>query len=157
MTSGGKKFKEKIKKLGISLKIICLPKSTGTAMEAAWAVGCQLGQIAKSIVFKTGSGKPILVITSGANRVDEKKLAKILGEEVQKADADFVKEKTGFAVGGVPPFGHKQKISTFIDKDLFKFSEIWAAAGDPFSVFKTTGEELQKISGGKVMKIKQTA
>ena len=153
MSSGGDKFRKKVKKLGLKLEVISLPQSTRTAVEAAQAVGCQLGQIAKSIIFKTKSGQPVLVITSGANRVDEKKVEKILGEKIQKADADFVKKETGFAIGGVPPFGHKKKITTFIDKDLFNFSEIWAAAGDSFSVFKTTARDLVKISGGQVIEV----
>jgi len=154
MSTGREEFRKKVKSLGFKVEIVSLPQSTRTAIEAAQAVGCQLGQIAKSIVFRSEKEEPVLVIASGVNRVNERKLEKILGEKVQKADADFVKQKTGFAIGGVPPFGHKEKIITFIDKDLFSFSEIWAAAGDSFSVFKTTGEELVKISGGRVAEIK---
>ena len=154
MSSGQGKFREKVKSLGLKLEIVSLPQSTKTAVEAAQAIGCQLGQIAKSIIFKTESGKPVLAITGGANRVDEKKLEKILGEKIEKADAEFVKQKTGFAIGGVPPFGHQKKITTFIDKDLFNFSEIWAAAGDSFSVFKTTARDLVKISGARVIEVK---
>jgi prolyl-tRNA editing enzyme YbaK/EbsC (Cys-tRNA(Pro) deacylase) len=96
----------------------------------------------------------VLVIASGANRVDEKKLEKILGEKIQKADVDFIKKETGFVIGRVSLFGHKKKITTFIDKDLFSFSEIWAAAGDSFSVFKTTAGDLAKISGAQVIEVK---
>jgi Cys-tRNA(Pro) deacylase len=154
MSSGADVFQKKIDFLGLKLKIVSLPQSTRTAVEAARAVGCQLGQIAKSIVFQSEKGNPVLVIASGANRIDEKKLEKVLGEKIKKADADFVRQETGFVVGGVPPFGHKKKITTFIDKDLFNFSEIWAAAGDSFSVFKTTASELVKISGAVVFEVK---
>lgn len=153
--SGGEKFRKIIKKMGISLKIIRLSSSTHTALEAAQVVGCQVAQIAKSIVFKTYSGKPVLVIASGVNKVDEEKLAKILKEKVQKADADFVKENTGYVIGGIPPFGHIRPIKTFIDKDLFSFSEIWAAGGDEFSVFKISPFELKLITKGKVKNIKK--
>ncbi len=146
-------FLRESKKLGLSLVVKRLPSSTRTALEASLAVGCQIDQIAKSIIFETLEKEPVLVVTSGKNRVNEEKLAKILGKEVKKADPDFVKENTGFAIGGVPPFGHKKKIKTFIDKDLFNFSEIWAAAGDSFSVFKTTGEELRRITGGEVIEV----
>jgi len=154
MPTGQEEFRRKAKSLGLKLEIVSLPQSTRTAAEAAQAVGCQLGQIAKSIVFQSEKGNPVLVIASGANRIDEEKLEKILGEKIQKADADFVRQETGFVIGGVPPFGHKKKIITFIDKDLFNFSEIWAAAGDSFSVFKTTASELAKITDGQVIEVK---
>jgi len=154
MSTGQEEFRKKAKSLGLKLEIVSLPQSTRTAAEAAQAVGCQLGQIAKSIVFQSEKGNPVLVIASGANRIDEEKLEKILGEKIQKADADFVRQETGFVIGGVPPFGHKKKIVTFIDKDLFNFSEIWAAAGDSFSVFKTTASELVKITDGQLIEVK---
>jgi len=154
MSTGQEEFRKKAKSLGLKLEIVSLPQSTRTAAEAAQAVGCQLGQIAKSIVFQSEKGNPVLVIASGANRIDEEKLEKILDEKIQKADADFVRQETGFVIGGVPPFGHKKKIVTFIDKDLFNFSEIWAAAGDSFSVFKTTANELVQITGGRVIEVK---
>jgi len=154
MSSGVDVFQKKIDFLGLKLKIVSLPQSTKTAVEAARAVGCQLGQIAKSIVFQSEKGNPVLVIASGANRIDEKKLEKVLGEKIKKADANFVRQETGFVIGGVPPFGHKKRIITFIDKDLFNFSEIWAAAGDPFSVFKTTASELVKITDGQLIEVK---
>ena len=154
MSTGQEEFRKKAKSLGLKLEIVSLPQSTRTAIEAAQAVGCQLGQIAKSIVFQSEKGNPVLVIASGANRIDEERLEKILGEKIQKADADFVRQETGFVIGGVPPFGHQKKIITFIDKDLFNFSEVWAAAGDSFSVFKTTASELAKITGGRVIGVK---
>lgn len=155
MSKGRSEFEKKMEEQGIHLEIFPLSRSTRTAVEAAQAIDCQLGQIAKSIVFETASGKPVLVIASGANRIDEKKLGELLGERVHKAGADFVQKATGFAIGGVPPFGHPKPIKTFIDDDLLAFSEVWAAAGDPFSVFKTTSRFLQKASGAKVVAIAQ--
>lgn len=130
------------------------PKLTRTAKEAADALGCQIEQIAKSIIFKTKKNqKPILVIASGPNRVNEQKIKLILGEEIEKANADFVKEKTGFVIGGVPPWGHKEKIITFIDKDLEKYATIWASSGKTNSVFELSFEDLIKNSHGKVVNI----
>ena len=100
-----------------------LPASTRTSVEAAQAIGCQVGQIAKSLVFKTGdSQQPVLVITSGANRVDEARISALLGEPIGKADADFVRKHTGFVIGGVPPVGHTELLKTFIDEDLLSFA-----------------------------------
>ncbi|MBP8591267.1 YbaK/EbsC family protein [Candidatus Shapirobacteria bacterium] len=155
MTKGAGRFRKEAKKLGIQAEIFCLPQPTRTAFEAAEAINCRVGQIAKSIIFKTASGKPILVVASGASRIDEKKLSRLLGEEIFKADANFVHRVTGFAIGGVPPFAHLKPIKTFLDKDLFTFSEVWAAAGDQFSVFKTTPQFLQKVSHGEVVAIAQ--
>lgn len=127
-------------------------QTTRTAADAAIAVKCGIGQIAKSIVFKTKTTqKPVLVIASGINRISEGKIAKILKEGVEKADADFVLEKTGYTIGGVPPAGHKELLLTFIDEDLLKFQEIWAAAGSAHAVFKLTPEELIKISKGQII------
>ncbi len=148
-------FEKKMEEQGIRLEVFRLSRSTRTAVEAAQAIGCQLGQIAKSIIFETASGKPVLVVASGTNRIDEKKLGDLLGERIGKAGADFVQKATGFAIGGVPPFGHPKPIKTFIDEDLLAFSEVWAAAGDPFSVFKTTPQFLQKASEAKVAVIAQ--
>ena len=107
------------------------------------------------MIFKgKQSGKAILIIASGANRVDEKKIKSILGEKVEKPDADFVREQTGFVIGGVPPVGHTQKLETLIDEDLLKFDEIWGAAGTPNAVFKLAPQELVKMTGGKIANIK---
>lgn len=120
---------------GYELNVTEFPESTRTAQEAADAIGCTVGQIAKSLIFKgKTSQKPILIITSGANRVNEKKVKEYIGEKLGKADADFVREHTGFAIGGVPPVGHIKPITTYIDEDLMQYDEIWAAAGTPNSV-----------------------
>ena len=117
---------------GYELNVTEFPESTRTAQEAADAIGCTVGQIAKSLIFKgKTSQKPILIITSGANRVNEKKVKEYIGEKLGKADADFVREHTGFAIGGVPPVGHIKPITTYIDEDLMQYDEIWAASGNP--------------------------
>ena len=140
---------------GFSYQVVELPDSTRTAGEAAAAVGCTVGQIAKSLIFagKT-SGHAILVIASGANRVDERKVAALTGESVHRPAADFVRAQTGFVIGGIPPIGHAAPLRTLIDADLLSFSEIWAAAGHPNAVFRLTPAELVEITGGEVVEIK---
>jgi len=139
---------------GLSSQVVELPGSTRTAQEAAQAVGCRVEQIAKSLVFQGKTTKrPVLVVASGANRVNEKKLRDLLSEPVKKADADFVREHTGFAIGGVPPAGLANPMEIFIDEDLFKYEEIWAAAGTPHAVFKLTAADLVKITQGKVVTV----
>ncbi|MGI6537211.1 MAG: YbaK/EbsC family protein [Caldicoprobacterales bacterium] len=129
--------------------------STRTAQEAADVIGCTVGQIAKSLIFKgKTSQKPILIITSGSNRVNEKAVKEYTGEKLEKADADFVLKHTGFAIGGVPPVGHAAPITTYIDEDLMQYDEIWAAAGTPNSVFKLTPEILLEITKGRIIKVK---
>ncbi|MGI5826309.1 MAG: YbaK/EbsC family protein [Patescibacteria group bacterium] len=145
---------EVLKKMGFDFEVKEFPQTTRTAQEAADAIGCSVSQIAKSIIFKGNqTQKPYLVIASGSNRVNEKVIEEKVGEAVEKADADFVRQKTGFVIGCVAPFGHKEPMLTFIDEDLLRFQEIWASAGTPNTVFKLTPRELQKISGGKVINI----
>jgi prolyl-tRNA editing enzyme YbaK/EbsC (Cys-tRNA(Pro) deacylase) len=145
---------ESLASFGINARVIELPASARTAPEAAKAVGCRVEQIAKSLVFRgLTSGRPVLVVTSGANRVDEERLAALLGEPVRQAEPDFVRERTGFSIGGVPPVGHFQGIETFLDEDLFRLEEIWAAAGTPNAVFKIRFADLVAIAGGRVVAI----
>lgn len=149
LSASARRVQEALRGFGLPLEVVELPASTRTAAEAAQAAGCAVGQIAKSLVFHAQrSGKPILVIASGANRVDETRLARLLGEPVDKADAAFVREHTGFAIGGVPPVGHTQALSTYIDDDLFRYAEIWAAAGTPHAVFRLSPADLLRITGG---------
>ena len=144
-----------LEKIGLRLQVVELPESTRSAQEAAQAIGCSVSQIAKSLVFRTqNTGQPLLVIASGTNRVNEKTLEALVGEAIVKADADFVRQYTGFAIGGVPPVGHTGQIQTFIDEDLLKFAEIWAAAGTPHAVFRLTGDDLLKATGGKVISVR---
>ena len=132
-----------------------LPESTRSAAEAAKAVGCTVAQIAKSLIFEmVKSHRPVLVITSGSNRVDEARVGELIGEPIHKADADFVRQRTGYAIGGVPPLGHLEPIETYIDADLLENERIWAAAGAPRAVFELSPTELVEMSGGKVVDIK---
>jgi prolyl-tRNA editing enzyme YbaK/EbsC (Cys-tRNA(Pro) deacylase) len=142
--------------LGFSNQVIELPDSTRTSAEAAAAVGCTVGQIAKSLIFQgRESGRPLLVIASGSNRVNEKRLAEQFGEKLKKPDADFVRNQTGFVIGGVAPVGHSQPLTTLIDEDLLQHQEIWAAAGHPNAVFSLTPNELVRMTGGQVLALKQ--
>ncbi|MBI5959799.1 MAG: YbaK/EbsC family protein [Chloroflexi bacterium] len=135
-------------------QVIELPDSTRTAAEAAAAIGCTVAQIAKSLVFKGAeSGAPVLVIASGTNRVDTGKLAALIGESLVKPDADYVREKTGFVIGGVAPVGHSAPLRTFVDIDLRQYADIWAAAGTPRAVFKLTPADLEQMTGGTVIEV----
>jgi Cys-tRNA(Pro) deacylase len=155
LSSSARKVQDALNKYGLSCQVVEMPQSTRTADDAARAVGCQVGQIVKSLVFQgKQSHQAILVATSGANRVNEKKIATLISELLSKADADFVREKTGFAIGGVPPVGHTQPIRIFIDEDLMQYDEIWAAAGTPRAVFKLSPRDLQKITDGQVVSVK---
>lgn len=129
-------------------------QTTRTSAEAATAIGCEVAQIAKSLVFKgRQSGKAILVIASGVNRVNEKRIASLAGEPIERPDADFVRQQTGFVIGGVPPVGHNSALETWIDEDLSQFEVIWAAAGTPFAVFKLSPADLPRMTGGTVTSI----
>lgn len=156
LSSSAQRVQDALTAIGVKIQVIELPASTRTSAEAAEAVGCQVGQIAKSLIFKKQvSEQPVLVIASGANRVSEARLAALVGEPVEKADADFVRVHTGFAIGGVPPIGHLRKLQTFIDEDLLEYQEIWAAAGTPHAVFRLTPQELIALTGGQVTTVKK--
>lgn len=129
------------------------PEGTRTAEDAARAIGCAQGQIVKSLVFEAG-GRPVIALVSGTNRLDTKRLAQLAGEPVVKADADATRAATGFAIGGVPPFGHAQPLPVYVDRDLLEFDLVWAAAGRPDSVFAITPQRLLEISGGESADLK---
>jgi prolyl-tRNA editing enzyme YbaK/EbsC (Cys-tRNA(Pro) deacylase) len=149
------KVQDVLTKLGFQYQVVESPRTTRSAADAAQAIGCQVEQIAKSLVFRTGeTGRAILVIASGPNRVNEKELAHRCGEPIEKADADFVKDRTGFAIGGVPPIGHSRPLVTFIDEDLLRYEEIWAAAGTPNAVFRLSSGDLAAMTKGKVLPVK---
>ncbi|MFO7944132.1 MAG: YbaK/EbsC family protein [Anaerolineales bacterium] len=153
--TSAERVRHALQKSGLDGQVVELPESTRTAVDAAHAVHCEVKQIAKSLIFKTReSGQAILVITSGANRVNEKVVGSIVGEEIAVANANFVREQTGFAIGGVSPVGLIQKIPIFIDQDLLQVDEIWAAAGTPRSVFKVLPAQLLEITEGKVISVK---
>jgi len=154
-SSSVQKVQEELKRLGFSNEVMELQATTRTSAEAAQAAGCQVGQIAKSIVFRAQkTDQPVLVIASGPNRVNEKRVEELISEPLGKADANYVRHKTGFVIGGVPPIGHLEKLEVFIDEDLLQYEEIWAAAGSPHAVFRLTPADLIKMTGGRVMSIK---
>jgi len=154
LSPSAKKVQAALQSLGYHHQIIEHEETTRTAEEAAATIGCEVGQIVKSLIFKTKqTSKAILVIASGSNQVDEKIIRREIGEKIGRADAEFVREQTGFAIGGVPPVGLIQNLLTFIDEDLLEYNEIWAAAGSPNAVFKMTPNELMEMSDGKVMKL----
>lgn len=134
--------------LGPDFQVVEFEESTRTAAEAAAAVGCDVAQIAKSLIFRAKeSGRSVLVVACGSNRVDEKAVARLLGEKIERADADFVRRATGFAIGGVPPIGHAEQPVIFLDADLQSFDTIWAAAGTPNAVFRLTPARLAALTG----------
>jgi prolyl-tRNA editing enzyme YbaK/EbsC (Cys-tRNA(Pro) deacylase) len=140
--------------LGDRFKVLEFDASTRTAADAAAAIGCEVAEIAKSLVFRAAnSGRAVLIIASGVDRVDEKKAAAVLGEPIARADADFVREATGFAIGGVPPVGHKTKPIVLIEQSLMRFDEIWAAAGTPNAVFRLTPSDLVELTGGRTVAV----
>lgn len=154
LSPSAQKVQQALQALGVTLQVVELPDSTRTAIEAAQAVGCQVGQIVKSLVFKTKrSQRALLVIASGSNRVDEKLIEARIGEPLGKADAEFVRQQTGFAIGGVPPLGHASPLLTFIDQDLFQYERVWAAAGTPHAVFELNPADLARMTGGEIIPI----
>ena len=137
---------------GLDLQIRELEQSTRTAQDAADAVGCQLGQIVKSLIFRTVE-RPLLFLVSGKNRLDVAYVSAQLCITLEKADADFVRENTGFPIGGVPPVAHARQMDVFIDRDLMKYNLVWAAAGTPHAVFPIKSEDLPRITGGRLIDI----
>jgi prolyl-tRNA editing enzyme YbaK/EbsC (Cys-tRNA(Pro) deacylase) len=155
LSSSAQKIQDLLVSLGYEYTVIEHAESTRTAQEAADRAGCELGQIVKSLIFKgKESGKPILVLTSGANRVDEKRISGYAGEPIGRADADFVRTVTGFAIGGVPPIGHAQTMETYLDEDFLPYRTIWAAAGTPNAIFELKTGDLQKMTDGKITRVK---
>ena len=155
LRTSAERVRQALAALGHTAEIKEFAETTRTSADAAAAIGCTVAQIAKSLVFRAiASGRAVLVIASGANRVDEKRLAAALDDRIAKADATFVRDKTGFAIGGVAPVGHTEKPITFIDEDLLQHAEIWAAAGTPNAVFRLTPQALVAMTGGRVIAIK---
>jgi prolyl-tRNA editing enzyme YbaK/EbsC (Cys-tRNA(Pro) deacylase) len=151
------RFLEAARVLGHPVEVRRFPEGTRTAEDAARAIGCDVGQIVKSLVF-IADGTAVLALTSGANRADAARLATLLGaSEVRRASPEEARSATGFAVGGTPPFGHPERIRTFLDRDLLTFDEVWAACGTPDSVFRTTPGELGRTALAQVADLKETA
>lgn len=155
MSSSAQRFQQALEGLGIQTQAIELPQSTRTAKEAAEAIGCEIAQIAKSLIFRRlDTNRPVLVIASGANRVDEEVVSDYIGTQITMADAEFVRASTGYAIGGVPPFGHIAPIDDIIiDQDLLNYEVIWAAAGTPRSVFPISPEKLVEVVAGHVRRV----
>lgn len=140
---------------GLASTVTILPQLATTAQMAADALGVAVGQIVKSLCFRgADSDTPYLLLVSGANRVHEKRAGRVIGEGLERADADFVKAVTGFSIGGVSPFGHISALRTYLDEDLFEFDEIWAAAGNPRSVFRITPADLERTTGARRICVK---
>jgi prolyl-tRNA editing enzyme YbaK/EbsC (Cys-tRNA(Pro) deacylase) len=145
---------EALHALGVDTTIVYLEQAARTSAEAAAAVGCRVDQIAKSLVFRrVASDAPLLVIASGAHRVDEARLAAEIGEPLGKADAEFVRAHTGFAIGGVAPVGHPAPLTTLVDTYLLEWDRIWAAGGHPRTVFPLAPADLVRITGGRVIAV----
>ena len=154
LTPAAQRVSDALRLKGYAGEVLELAVSTRSAADAARAVGCEVARIVKSLVFRGASGgKPVLVLTSGSNRVDEAALGDRLGEGLERANADFVREHTGFAIGGVPPLGHTNPLRTIIDRDLMSHATVWAAAGTPSAVFEITPADLARLTGGEILQV----
>ena len=150
MSEANKKVIAALAELGIPCEINLLEYDTRTSFEAAQTLDCSVAQIAKSLIFRTTSQRALLAVTSGANRVDVKRLGDIVGETVLKADADFVRSATRFVIGGVAPVGMPASVATVFDRDLFRHEIVWAAAGTPNSLFPISRKDLFKLAADRI-------
>lgn len=148
----GSRFEDWLQEQGLGLEVRRYPAGTRTAVDAARAIGCDVAQIVKSLVF-TVDGQPVIVLVSGANRLDPGRLEALTGAPVGRADADAVRAATGYAIGGVPPFGHATPLPTYMDADLTAFDVVWAAAGRPDAVFPIAPGRLAELSGAQVAQL----
>jgi prolyl-tRNA editing enzyme YbaK/EbsC (Cys-tRNA(Pro) deacylase) len=149
------RFVREAEGLGLSVEVREFPEGTKTAQDAARAIGCDVAQIVKSLVFLAGD-EPFLALTSGPNRADTDKLAELMdGRPVRRADANEAREATGFAIGGTPPFGHPRRLRVLLDRDLLVHEVVWAAAGTPNSVFPIGPEDLLRASGAEAADLKE--
>ena len=145
---------EALKLRGFDFQVLELAASTRTAKDAAQALSCEVAQIVKSLVFRRKTAqKPFLLLVSGTNRVNERVVAAVVGDDIEKPDAEYVSELTGFPIGGVPPLAHKQSLETFIDKDLLRYEILWAAAGTPHAVFQFRSYDLQAMTDGVIIQV----
>ena len=154
MKPAAERVQQVLKELGLDSQIIEFSNSTKTSAEAAAAIGTSVSQICKSILFAAGD-EPVMVIASGSNRIDQTKIQVYVEKELGKANAAFVREHTGFAIGGVPPVGHASQFPIFIDQDLLQYAEVWAAGGTPNSVFPLSPTDLVRVTGGRVIDCKE--
>lgn len=145
-----------LQKAGISTTIHTFSSSTRTASDAANSIGCSVGQIVKSLVFRlVSSDTPVLVLISGSDRASEERLAQVLKDKVERANADFVRQQTGYSIGGVPPLGHPEKLRTIVDDNLLQYETVWAAAGTPYSVFSLTTTDLLRATSGELYSVRE--
>ena len=154
--TGPERFRAALSAAGVAGEIVELPVSARTAGEAAAALGCTVAEIAKSLVFRRAEGsEPVLVVMSGSNRASQARVEAALGTAIGKADATFVRARTGYAIGGVPPFGHLRSLPALLDEDLFGFDVVWAAAGGPHHVFPIAPAVLQRVTGGRRLALRE--
>lgn len=154
LSPSARRVQDALAERGYTNQVVEHTQTTRSAKEAAAAIGCIVGQIAKSLIFRGAvTHQAVLIIASGSNRVNEQRVAEVLGENIERADPDFVQAVTGFAIGGIPPIGHKTRLTTLIDQDLNQYAEIWAAAGNPNAVYRLTPAELREMTGGQVISI----
>lgn len=156
LKSSAQRIQNILSQHNLAIQVIEFKELTRTAQEAANAIGCQVGQIAKTLIFKgKESNQPICMIASGINRVDEKKIEALIGEKIEKPDAEYVLQHTGYAIGGIPPIGYSFSRKPFIDQDLLAYDEIWAAAGTPNAVFRITPQDLITITNATIADTKK--
>ena len=150
LSSSAQRVQDALDRAGVPTRIVEYAEPARTSAQAAAVLGCTVGQIAKSLVFRAASGRAVLVIASGANRVDETKVSTQIGEPIGKADATFVREATGYAIGGIPPLGHAQALVPLIDRDLLGYDVVYAAGGTPHAMFPLSPADLVRVSAGTV-------
>lgn len=150
LSPSAQRVADALSQAGISSTIVEYAVPARTSAQAAEVLGCAVAQIAKSLVFRAASGRAVLVIASGANRVDEARVAALIGEPIGKADAAFVREATGFAIGGIPPLAHAKPLTALVDRDLLGHAVVYAAGGTPHAMFPLSPAELLRVSGGTV-------
>lgn len=150
LSSSARRVQDALDAAGVTTRIVEYDVPARTSAEAAAVLGCAVGQIAKSLVFKAASGVPVLVIASGALRVDEARIGALAGEAIGKADAAFVRTVTGYAIGGIPPLAHAQPLRTFIDRNLLQYGTVYAAGGTPHAMFPIAPADLVRVAGGEV-------
>jgi prolyl-tRNA editing enzyme YbaK/EbsC (Cys-tRNA(Pro) deacylase) len=150
LSTSAQRVQDALEAAGVATRIVEYDVPARTSAEAAAVLGCAVGQIAKSLVFKSASGTPVLVIASGAHRVDEAKVAMLAGEAIGKADAAFVRSATGYAIGGIPPLAHAVRSRTFIDRNLLAYDTVYAAGGTPHAMFPIKPADLVRVAQGTV-------
>jgi prolyl-tRNA editing enzyme YbaK/EbsC (Cys-tRNA(Pro) deacylase) len=148
LSPSARRVQDALAAAGLDCVIVEHATPARTSAEAAATLGCTVAEIAKSLIFRVGEREAVLVIASGANRVDVAKLAALIGAPIHKADADFVRAVTGYAIGGIPPLAHASTLRTFVDRDLLRFPAVYAAGGTPNAMFPIASADLLRVSGG---------